>query len=132
MIEMTPYYLVLFFRAIINTIIVASSLYISIRANNLHVLSSYKGFKIFRNTFLFYAIAFYVTHLIAPTGLSAFHPYPLDGLSVEYYIAPLVTIMLVFLLFRLKGQQRRFFGRYWYSNRFKTKYKKNISGKKHY
>ncbi len=57
---------------------------------------------------VFYAIAFYVTHLIAPTGLSAFHPYPLDGLPVEYYIAPLVTIMLVFLLFRLKGQQKRF------------------------
>lgn len=57
---------------------------------------------------VFYAIAFYVTHLIAPTRLSAFHPYPLDGLPVEYYIAPLVTIMLVFLLFRLKGQEKRF------------------------
>jgi len=57
---------------------------------------------------VFYAIAFYVTHLFVPTGLSAFHPYPLDSLPVEYYIAPLVTIMLVFLLFRLKGQQKRF------------------------
>jgi tetratricopeptide (TPR) repeat protein len=57
---------------------------------------------------IFYALAFYITRLFVPTGLSAFHPYPLDGLPVEYFIAPLVALMLTFLLFRLKGQQKRF------------------------
>ena len=56
---------------------------------------------------VFYALAFYITRLFSPTGLSAFHPYPLSGLTIEYYIAPLVIIMLVFLVFRLRGEQKR-------------------------
>ena len=54
-----------------------------------------------------YALAFYVARLFVPGGLSAFHPYPVDGLPPEYYIAPIVPLMLLFLVFRLRGELRR-------------------------
>lgn len=54
-----------------------------------------------------YALSFYIARLFAPFGLSAFHPYPSDGLGVEYYIAPLVLLMLLFLLWKLRGEPRR-------------------------
>lgn len=54
-----------------------------------------------------YALAFYIARLIVPTGLSAFHPYPTDGLPLVFYIAPLIPIMIIFMLYRLKGELRR-------------------------
>ncbi|HSG67201.1 MAG TPA: tetratricopeptide repeat protein, partial [Bacteroidales bacterium] len=54
-----------------------------------------------------YALAFYIARLFVPTGLSAFHPYPSDGLTLVYYIAPLVPMMILFLLWRLRGEARR-------------------------
>ncbi len=54
-----------------------------------------------------YALAFYVARLFIPAGLSAFHPYPMDGLPIAYFIAPIVPIMLIYLLFRLRGEQKR-------------------------
>lgn len=54
-----------------------------------------------------YALAFYIARLFAPAGLSAFHPYPADGLGAEYYIAPLVPLMLLFLWWKLRGEPRR-------------------------
>ena len=60
-----------------------------------------------RMLMIFYALAFYISGLFIPVGLSAFHPYPPPGLTAEYYIAPVVTLMVLFLVFRLKGQQKR-------------------------
>lgn len=54
-----------------------------------------------------YAFAFYVSKLFVPVGLSAFHPYPAEGLSPEYFIAPLVPLMILFLIFRLRGELKR-------------------------
>jgi Tfp pilus assembly protein PilF len=56
---------------------------------------------------VFYALAFYISRLFAPVGLSAFHPYPAGGLTAEFYIAPIVPLMLIFLVFRLRGEQKR-------------------------
>jgi len=54
-----------------------------------------------------YTLAFYIAKLFAPTSLSAFHPYPSDVLPIAYYIAPLIPLMLIFLVFRLRGEPRR-------------------------
>jgi len=54
-----------------------------------------------------YALAFYVARLFIPVGLSAFHPYPTDGLPIEFFIAPIIPLMLIFLVFRLRGEQKR-------------------------
>lgn len=54
-----------------------------------------------------YALSFYIARLFVPIGLSAFHPYPENGLQVVYYIAPLIPIMIIFMLYRLKGELRR-------------------------
>lgn len=55
-----------------------------------------------------YALAFYIARLFVPTGLSAFHPYPETGhLPLEFFIAPLIPLMFMFLLFRLRGETRR-------------------------
>ena len=54
-----------------------------------------------------YAIAFYVSKLFIPSGLSAFHPYPQYGLTTAYFLAPLVVLMLAFLMIRLRGQIKR-------------------------
>ncbi|HOV98289.1 MAG TPA: glycosyltransferase family 39 protein [Bacteroidota bacterium] len=57
----------------------------------------------------FYAIAFYALHYFAPVGLCVFHPFPtkVNGwLPWNYYVAPLVVIGLIALLFiRWKDQR---------------------------
>ena len=55
-----------------------------------------------------YALAFYIARLFVPTGLSAFHPYPDGGhLTLVYYIAPLIPLMILFLIWRLRAEPRR-------------------------
>lgn len=54
-----------------------------------------------------YALAFYIAKLFVPSGLSAFHPYPPEFLPLAYYIAPLIPLMIIFLIIRLKGEPRR-------------------------
>ncbi len=56
---------------------------------------------------VFYALAHYVSVLFVPAGLSAFHPYPDSPLPPAYYIAPLLPLMLVFLVVRSRGEFRR-------------------------
>jgi len=55
----------------------------------------------------FYAIAFYISTLFFPVDLSAFHPYPVNGLNAGYFLAPLVVFMIMFLIFRLRGETKR-------------------------
>jgi tetratricopeptide (TPR) repeat protein len=54
-----------------------------------------------------YALAYYIANLLVPVGLSAFHPYPVEGLPIAYYIAPFIPIMLIFLVIRLRGEPGR-------------------------
>ena len=61
-----------------------------------------------RTSMIFYALSYYFAKLFIPLNLSAFHPYPPGGaLPLQFYFAPLIPLMLVFLLFRLKGEIRR-------------------------
>ncbi len=61
-----------------------------------------------RASMIFYALSYYFAKLFIPLNLSAFHPYPPGGaLPLQFYFAPLIPLMLVFLLFRLKGEIRR-------------------------
>ncbi len=57
----------------------------------------------------FYSIAFYALHYFVPVGLCVFHPFPtkVNGwLPWDYYLAPLVVIGLIALLFiRWKDQR---------------------------
>ena len=54
-----------------------------------------------------YILAFYISKLFVPVGLSAFHPYPIESLPIEYFIAPFIPLMLIFLIIRLGGEPRR-------------------------
>ena len=56
---------------------------------------------------IIYAFSFYVAGLFIPTGMSAFHPYPADGLTAAFYLAPLIPLGLIFLFIRLKGEPGR-------------------------
>ncbi|CAN2045242.1 protein O-mannosyl-transferase [Candidatus Magnetomoraceae bacterium gMMP-13] len=50
-----------------------------------------------------YSLLFYIVKLFLPVNLSALHYYPkkTDGfLPIEYYIAPFIIILLVFLIFK--------------------------------
>jgi len=60
-----------------------------------------------RALLLVYSLAFYISRLFVPAGLSAFHPYPAGTLPVEYFLAPLVPLMLAFLWWRLRAEPRR-------------------------
>jgi len=60
-----------------------------------------------RASMIFYALSYYFAKLFVPVNLSAFHPYPAGALPLQFYFAPLLPLMLVFLLFRLKGEIRR-------------------------
>ncbi len=63
-------------------------------------------FSIFDRFFIiFYGINFYLLKLFAPLNLSAIHCYPvkINGmLPLEYYIAPLIILIIVFLIFKSK------------------------------
>lgn len=73
-----------------------------------HIINISERFSFLeRLLMVIYALAFYIARLFVPSDLSAFHPYPLDVLPVVYYIAPLIPIMILFMLYRLKGELRR-------------------------
>jgi tetratricopeptide (TPR) repeat protein len=66
-----------------------------------------------RIIFAAYAIVFYILKFIFPFGLSAKHFYPLkDGafLPVEYYIAVIILVILVYLIFKIRKQHREIVG----------------------
>ncbi|MCD4723722.1 MAG: hypothetical protein K8R63_02685 [Bacteroidales bacterium] len=72
----------------------------------IHIAERYSELE--RVLMIVYALAFYIARLFVPTGLSAFHPYPETAqLPPEFFIAPLIPLMFIFLLFRLRGEIRR-------------------------
>jgi tetratricopeptide (TPR) repeat protein len=73
-----------------------------------HIINISENFSLIERLLMVaYALAFYIARLFVPIELSAFHPYPSGALPVEYYIAPLIPLMLIFLLYRLRGEPRR-------------------------
>ena len=73
-----------------------------------HIIPIAGRYGIFDRALLIaYGFSFYVSGLFIPTGLSAFHPYPGTPLPAAYYLAPLIPLMIIFMLFRLKGELRR-------------------------
>jgi len=52
-----------------------------------------------------YGLVFYILKLFVPVHLSAFHPYPNNDepLPVIFYLAPLILLLLAFLIYKSKG-----------------------------
>jgi protein O-mannosyl-transferase len=88
--------------------LIVGLLILSAREEASHIIpiSGRYGF-IERLLFIAYGFSFYVSRLFAPVELSAFHPYPDTPLPPAYFLAPLIPLMIIFLLFRLKGELRR-------------------------
>ena len=50
-----------------------------------------------------YSVSFYLTKLVAPFRLSAIHSFPIKAtgyLPIEYYLSPLLLIVIIFLIFK--------------------------------
>ncbi|OQA00846.1 MAG: lipoprotein NlpI [Bacteroidetes bacterium ADurb.Bin408] len=71
----------------------------------------YHGFN--RVLIVFYAIYFYIIRFIAPYNFTPLHALPkFDGamLPLEYYIAPVILILVIVLFFVLKKEWRHLYG----------------------
>lgn len=72
--------------------------------------SMVSAFALYDRIFLAsYALVYYLLKLLIPTGLSAVHLYPenIDGrLPLEYYIAPLIIILVAWIIYRTKEHRR--------------------------
>jgi protein O-mannosyl-transferase len=59
--------------------------------------------------FVFYGLSFYIIKLFAPVHLSSMYLYPVKdsgGFPIEYYLAPLLILFLIILIFRFKRIRR--------------------------
>lgn len=73
-----------------------------------HIIAISDRYSLWERPFLIaYALAFYISKLFAPLGLSAFHPYPDTPLPFDYFIAPLIPLAFIFLYTRLRAESRR-------------------------
>jgi tetratricopeptide (TPR) repeat protein len=76
-------------------------------------ITTLPSFSLFERIFLVsYGAVFYLVKLVAPFSLSAFYTYPEKTkgmLPIEYYMAPVVIIILCFLVYRTKAFRRELF-----------------------
>lgn len=77
------------------------------------VASAPDGFSVFDRFFILnYALLFYVVRFVAPLNFSALHAYEAlesGNLPLWFYAAPLIILALVVMMFRLRGETKRYY-----------------------